>query len=337
MPKATASLEEAKMTACLRRVLTTTVAVGLLAAASGPAHAAAAAPGQKHFASAEDAVAALVAAAKASNEAELIAILGAKAKPILQSGDPVADREGRERFVAAYDEKHALNKEEDVAELVVGADDWPFPIPIVDDEAGWYFDTDAGDEEILARRIGRNELSTIQSCLAFVDAQREYYERNPDKDPLYHYARRFFSTEGKHDGLYWPAAAGEPESPLGEEFAAAKAEGYAKGKSSEPQPFHGYYYRILDGQGPHAPDGAYDYLVQDKLLGGFALVAWPASYGSSGIMTFQVNQDGVVHEKDLGPETPKLAAAIQRYDPDDSWAPVSEEDAAPETAAEAAE
>jgi hypothetical protein len=303
----------------------------LAATGAAPSAHAAAETVQKRFASPEAAFSALVAAGRADDRPALLAILGAEAKAILESGDPVADRQGLERFVAGYDAAHAIQQPDPSrAELVIGKDEWPLPIPLVKEEAGWRFDTAEGDEEILARRIGRNERFTIQACLAYVDAQREYWERNPDEAALLHYARRFLSSEGKRDGLYYPTADGEEPSPLGDIFARATAAGYEFGKTAGPTPFHGYVYRILEAQGPHAPDGAYGYLAGDRMIGGFALVAYPTTWDNSGIMTFLVNQDGVVYQKDLGPETERLAQAIRSFDPDPSWQRVPEEDQAPE-------
>ncbi len=321
------------MSARLIRVLAVGLGAAWLAAAAMPLPSQAAdEAAQKHFASPEEGFSALAAAARAADEPALLAMLGAGAKPILESGDPVADREGLERFAASYDTAHAIQEPSpDRAELVTGTDDWPLPIPLVKEEAGWRFDTDAGDEEILARRIGRNEHFAIQASLAFVDAQREYWERNPDGAPLLHYARRLLSTEGKRDGLYYPTAEDEQPSPLGPAFARARTAGYEDLQAGKAAPFHGYYYRILDAQGPHAPDGAYSYVAGDWMIGGFALVAFPATWENSGVMTFVVNQDGVVYQKDLGPETLKLAEAITRFDPDESWTRVPEEDLAPES------
>jgi hypothetical protein len=321
--------------ALLAALLAAAAGAALPARAADPAKPAQAAEAdQKHFASPEAAVAALITAARAGDEAALLAALGAKAKPILDSGDPVADREGLERFVASYDEAHALEKPSaDWAELSIGKDEWPFPVPIVKETAGWRFDTDAGDEEILARRIGRNERFTIQVMLAIVDAQREYYAENPEQTPLLHYARRFLSSEGQRDGLYYPTAAGEEPSPLGELVGEAREEGYRR-EAGKPAPFHGYYYRMLEAQGPHAPDGAYGYVVDGRMLGGFAALAWPATWDNSGIMSFLVNQDGVVFQKDLGPETEKAAREIRSFDPDASWQRVPEEDQAPEDPAD---
>lgn len=275
---------------------------------------------QKAFATPEEAAKELTAAAKAGDAKALLAILGPEAKPILQSGDAVADKAGRERFVKSYEEANKLVKSGDAkAVLSVGKDDWPFPIPIVKVTAGWRFDTKAGHEEILNRRIGRNELSAIQAVLAYVDAQREYYLANPQKDKLLQYAQKFASAEGKRDGLYFQTKTGEQPSPLGPLVSRAKAEGYAKGEGGKPVAYHGYYYRILKGQGRDAPGGAYDYVVRGKMMGGFALVAWPASYGNSGVMTFIVNHDGVVYEKDLGPDTAAAAQKMTRFNPAKSW------------------
>ncbi len=279
---------------------------------------------QKSHASAEDAAAALAAAAKAGDTAALIEILGPEAKSIVVSGDPVADAAMRERFVRSYEEAHEIvPAPDDRMVLQTGKDEWPLPIPLVDTGEGWRFDTAAGQREILNRRIGANELATIQTCLAYVDAQREYYDRNPGGAPMPQYAQKIASGEGKRDGLYWKTSAGEPSSPLGELFASARGEGYGVG-GGEPIPYHGYYYRILKAQGPHAPGGAASYLVRGEMIGGFALMAYPAGYDSSGVMSFIVNQDGVVYEKNLGPDTAEIARAMTIYDPDESWTKVGE-------------
>lgn len=275
---------------------------------------------QRDFASAEEAVSALVAAADAEGSQALVQILGEEAGPMVDSGDPVQDRNSRQKFLQEYAQAHSLDSSVDgVATLEVGADKWPFPFPLVQRDGRWRFDSTAGVEEIVNRRVGANELATIQSCLAFVDAQREYYARNPQQDDLLSFAQRLVSTEGQRDGLYWPTAPEEWRSPLGESFALARSEGYFEEGVSESTPYHGYIYRLLTSQGSHAKGGAYDYMVGDKMLGGFALIAFPAEYGSSGVMTFIVNQDGVVFSKDLGPESAKTATAIQSFDPDDTW------------------
>jgi DUF2950 family protein len=273
------------------------------------------------FPSPEAAVAALVQAARAGDTAMLLRVLGADARTLIASGDEVADRRSRERFVRAYDDAHRL-AEVGPGRLVlmVGQDGWPMPIPLVQDAAGWWFDASQGREEILNRRIGRNELSAVQVCLAYVDAQREYYVRDPDGDALLQYAQRFRSTPGKRDGLYWDTQPDEPPSPLGALVARAEAEGYpAKRPSGARIPYWGYYYRIVKAQGPHAPGGAYDYVVRGNMIGGFALVAYPAEYGASGVMTFIVSHDGVVYQKDLGPGTAATAGALTQFDPDPTW------------------
>jgi hypothetical protein len=262
----------------------------------------------------------------------LLHILGPQAKALLTSGDPVSDDATRERFVASWDERHALVPGPDDTTIVqTGKDDWPLPIPLVSTAEGWRFDTDAGRDEIINRRIGANELSTIQTCLAYVDAQREYHDLNPLGAKIAPYAQKIASSAGKKDGLYWDSTDGAAQSPLGAQFASARSEGYAPGKG-KPTPYHGYYYRILTAQGPHAPGGAYDYVVRGQMIGGFALVAYPAEYGSSGVMTFLVNHDGVVYEKDLGTDTAKLARAMKAFDPDDGWRKVDASADAPAAA-----
>ncbi len=294
------------------------IAVVIVATASAGVAIGAAAR-QKSFPSPEEGVRALIDAAKKNDEKMILEILGPEAKPIIDSGDPVADRESRERFVKSYDEAHNLVKSGDATVVLqTGKDEWPFPIPLVKESAGWRFDTAEGKEEILNRRIGRNELSVIEVCLAYVDAQYEYYRRDPDGDSLLQYAQKLISTKGKRDGLYWESTPGEEESPLGHLVAQARAEGY-KGGGGKPVPYHGYYYKILTGQGKDAPDGAYDYLVRGKMIGGFAMVAYPSQYGSSGIMTFIVNHDGVVYQKNLGPKTPQIATSMTRFNPDKTW------------------
>jgi len=272
------------------------------------------------FASPEEAVKALMAAVKANDTKAMLAILGSGSRDIVVSGDATADKTGRERFAKAYDEANKLEKTGDAkAVLSIGKDGWPFPIPVVKDAVGWRFDAKAGKEEILNRRIGRNELSVIQVLQAYVDAQREYYLRNPQRDKLLHYAQRVASTPGKRDGLYFPTKAGESPSPFGPLVDSARAEGYKKGEAGKPVAYHGYYYRILKGQGPDAPGGAYSYVAQGRMIGGFAMIAWPATYDNSGVMTFIVNHDGVVYEKDLGPDTAAVAQKITRFNPDKTW------------------
>ncbi len=276
---------------------------------------------QKSFKSPEEAVKALVGAVKGNDTTELLAILGPAGKELIFSGDEVADKAGRDRFVRAYEEMNKLvNESETKVILHVGKEEWPSPLPIVKKGEKWFFDTEAGKEEILNRRIGRNELNAIQVCLAYVDAQREYILEDRDEDKLLEYAQKFRSTEGKKDGLYWEAKEGEPQSPLGPLVVKATREGYTGRKAGgKRNPYHGYYYRILKAQGKNAPGGEYDYVVNGKMIGGFALIAYPAEYGNSGVMTFVVNQEGVVYEKNLGEDTEKIAAAMKKYDPDKTW------------------
>jgi hypothetical protein len=278
--------------------------------------AALAAPAQKTFASMDEAVNALVVAIRAADRKALVEILGPQGSPLVWSGDDVADRAAFQQFVAAYDRAHRLEGGGGKVVLYVGDDDFPFPIPLVPDGPRWRWDTDAGDDELLTRWIGENELSVIQVCLAYVDAQREYYSR---RTGILEYAQRLESTRGKRDGLFWEAKPGEPESPLGPLVARARAAGYPLPPRGGPVPYHGYFYRILFAQGPDAPGGAYDFVVKGHMIGGFALVAYPATYGVSGIMTFVVSHDGVVYQKDLGPKTSQLANAMRTYNPDRSW------------------
>jgi hypothetical protein len=309
----------------LVRVRALSAALVLAVSACGPA--APVADGEAmSFASAEEAVLALIEAMRAPDQGKLLAVLGASAAPLVDSGDPVADRNTRERFAKAYDRAHTMVESADGdVFLRIGEDEWPFPIPIVQVEGGggWRFDTDRGQEELVNRRIGANELSAIQVCLAYADAQREYYLRNPEGDPIAHYARRFASSEGKRDGLYWEEQPGEPPSPLGPGIDRARAEGYDEigdpGDPTTQQGYHGYRYRILESQGPSAPGGAYDYVVRDRMLGGFAMVAYPSVYDVSGVMTFIVNHRGVVYQKDLGPDGASVAKAMTAFDPDETW------------------
>jgi len=280
----------------------------------------AAAPGDNTYASPEDAVNALVQAVKVHDRAATIAVLGNVGEWI-SSGDKVADRATGDRFVAAYEAKHAITREGDTAKLVIGNDDFPFAFPIVKTGERWHFDTEAGKDELLARRIGLNELDAVKVMQAIVDAQRDYSSEDRNGNGVLDYAQKFASSPGKHDGLYWPTKAGEPASPLGALVAQAAGQGYAKGETG-PRPFHGYYYRMLKGQGKSAESGALDYVVKGRAIGGFAVVAYPAKYGNSGIMTFIVNQDGKVYQADLGPKSAEQAGKMQRFDPDKAWSPV---------------
>jgi hypothetical protein len=269
----------------------------------------------------DEAMDALIAAAKAGDPRELAHVLGPGSGEILSSGDPVADAATRKRVVASYEARHQVVLEGgDKAVLVIGQEEWPFPIPLVRRDGAWSFDTAAGREEILFRRIGRNELSAIQTCLAYVDAQQEYAERGIAGSGAY--AQRVISQPGRKDGLYWPTQAGEEESPLGEFIAAATAEGYRAGE--RPIPYHGYYYKILTRQGPSAPGGPLSYVVRGKMIGGFGLVAYPAEYGNSGVMTFLVNHQDIVYQKDLGPDTARIATRMTSFNPDQTWQRVAD-------------
>jgi hypothetical protein len=274
---------------------------------------------QQSFPSPEAGVQALIEAAKRNDTKSLLQVLGSEAQSFINTGDPVSDQASRARFVQAYEEAHTLVQSGDRRVILqIGQDAWPFPIPLVKSSTSWRFDSKEGKEEILNRRIGRNELDVIQVCLAYVDAQREYFMRNPQRLALLQYASKFVSTKGKRDGLYWETTTDEPPSPLGPLVAQARREGY-KRTAGKPTPYHGYYYKILTGQGPNAPGGAYDYMVRGQMIGGFAMVAYPAQYGSSGIMTFLVNHDGVVYQKDLGPRTAALAQSMTRFNPGETW------------------
>jgi hypothetical protein len=247
-------------------------------------------------------------------------VLGEDAQPVVDSGDPIADANTRAEFAAAYAIAHRwVSESPDVSTLVVGDTEWPFPFPLVRDSNRWQFDTTNGIEEILNRRIGDNELVAIQASLAYVDAQREYYWWNPEGSPLLHYAKSLVSTTGGKDALYWDAAEGETPSPLGAVFAAARAEGYLVDSAIRPTPYYGYYFHVLTAQGANAAGGAYDYVVNERMIGGFGLVAYPAEHGSTGVMTFIVNHDGVVFSKDLGADTAKLASEMTTFDPDATW------------------
>jgi hypothetical protein len=276
--------------------------------------------GVARFDSPKAAFDALVTSIRDKDEKALLAILGKGAQPLVRSGDPVADAQTREKFLAEYDTAHALDRSGNTVTLTIGDDDWPFPIPLRHDVGGWWFDLAAGREEVLDRRIGRNELDTETVMLAYVDAQNDYAASFHDGLKVHAYAQKFLSAEGRQDGLYWPTEEGEPPSPLGPLIAEAAAAGYHHaGPHTAPQPYHGYQYKILNAQGPHAPGGAYNYVVNGIMIGGFGLLAYPARYGASGIKSFIVNQEGVIYEKDLGPRTAELAASITRFDPDSTW------------------
>jgi hypothetical protein len=280
---------------------------------------------QKHFDSADAAVSAVVEAARNGDRAALESIFGPEAERVLLSGDPVADREARECFVArAAERTHLQRVGDDFAILSVGNDDWPFAIPLVKEKSGWIFDTVAGERELNNRRIGRNELYTMQVMQEYVAAQRDYARRKRAMDGVAEYAQKLRSSPGQRDGLYWDVQPGDNPSPMGPLFASAVSEGYRPGEHETPQPFHGYLYKPLTNAGPHAPGGARSYVRGGRLTDGFALLAYPVRYGTSGIMTFIVNNQGVIFQKDLGPQTAEIAARIDAYDPDDSWYPPDE-------------
>jgi hypothetical protein len=281
--------------------------------------AAAATPKQKTFPSPQAAVEALVKATRENNTQELMALFGPGSMPLVSSGDEVEDRHHREQFVKAYDEKNRLETGPGgKVTLTIGNDDWPFPIPVVKTGNRWRFDTRAGRDEILSREIGENELSAIQVCLAIVDAQRDYADQSRDRTGQPEYAQKLESKEGGKDGLYWEAAQGESPSPLGPLVARARAEGYGQ-SAGMPAPYHGYLYKILKAQGPDAAGGACDYVVNGKMIGGFALLAYPASFGLSGVNSFIVSHEGVVYKKDLGRNTAQSAAAMTLFNPDKTW------------------
>ncbi len=277
-----------------------------------------------HYKTPEGAVKTLVEALGENDAKKLLAIFGPEGKTLIFSGDEVADRAGRERFLEAYQEKNQIVKVSGrKAILEIGNDAWPFPIPIVKKpEDGWFFDVRQGKEELLNRRIGKNELSAIQVCLAYVDSQREYALKDRNGDGVLEYAQKFLSDPGTKDGLYWEAKEGEEQSPLGPLIGEAKKAGYKKKSGNEPTPYYGYFYKILKAQGRNAPRGAYDYVIDGRMAGGFAMVAYPAQYGSSGIKTFIVSQDGIVYEKDLGKNTASIAQGMNKFDPDRNWGKV---------------
>jgi hypothetical protein len=281
---------------------------------------------QKTYKTPQDAVDALVASAKADDQKAALVVLGRDGEDIISSGDKVSDEAIRKRFVTSYEAKHQIAMDGDnKAMLVIGDDDYPFPIPLVKKAGLWSFDTEAGRREILFRRIGRNELDAIQTALAYVDAQNEYADKDRTGAGAGVYAQRFVSQAGKKDGLYWPTAQGEEESPLGELFATASRQGYRADQGRSP--YHGYYYKILTRQGPAAPGGAADYVVNGKMIGGFALVAYPDEYRNSGVMTFIVNHSGTVFQKDLGPDSEKIAESMTSFNPDKTWTKVDTSEA----------
>ena len=303
-------------------------AVFILLTACLPTPSTAQQQGQKTFSSAEEASSALVAATQNNDEKAMLEILGPDGKQIVSSGDETEDTQSRANFVQRYQEMHRLVKEPDgTTVLYIGAKNWPTPIPLMNKGKMWYFDTAAGKKEILHRRIGRNELSAIRVCQELVAAQKEYYASQHNE-----YAQRIFSDEGQHNGLYWKAGEGEPQSPIGPLVAWAVAREDAKSQGGGPVPYRGYFFHTLKGQGKNAPGGGKSYIVDGKMTEGFAFVAFPAEYRSSGVMTFIVNEDGVLYQRDLGPKTYVLARAMKEYNRDASWQPAEQQQE--ETAAE---
>lgn len=288
---------------------------------------------QKRFATPEQAAQALVEASRTDDLKGMLAILGPGSRELIYSGDGVADNAGRDRFVAAYEQKHSLEAKNGATRVLhIGADDWSLPIPIVKRKNGWSFDAGKGKKEILNRRIGRNELQVIEVLDAYVDAQQEYASKDCRGAGKVEFAQRIISTPGSHDGLYWEAREGEQQSPLGPLLARAAREGYDT-REGNLSPFHGYYFKVLTGQGPNATGGTYQYVVKGKMILGFALIAYPAEYGNSGVMSFMVNQEGVIYEKNLGKETRRLVEAVTRFNPDKGWKKVSQPEPAGQKAA----
>jgi hypothetical protein len=300
------------------RIILAALLAVLIAVGGSEAWAQAAAPKQTTFKSPEAAAKALIYAVRTDDVKALTALFGPGSEDLVSSGDEVDDAGDRALFVKAWDEAHRLVRPGYGRRiLTIGKDKWPMPVPIVKDGKRWRFQTEEGRQEILSRRVGENELGAIQTCLAIVDAQKEYATLDRDTDQLLEYAQKFESEKGKRDGLYWETAPGEPLSPMGPLVARATLEGYKN--AGQLSPYHGYYFKILTAQGENANGGAYSYVVNGSLIGGFAVAAWPSLYRSSGVKTFIVNHEGVVYEKDLGAETAKLAAAMTVFDPDASW------------------
>lgn len=318
-----------RIASCRNRASTCLFAMGLIvsvALACGALPSFAEVVKQKSYSSPEEAVNALVSAVKADNEKEMLSILGPDGRDLISSGDEAADRAGRQKFLKSYAVKNRIEKvSAGKMVLHVGKDDWAMPIPMVEHGGRWIFDSKAGKDEILDRRIGRNELNTIDVLRACVAAEYAYADANRNRGGDGQFAARIISTPGKHDGLYWEAKEGGKMSPLGPLLAQAAQEGYAnKADGLTLSPFHGYYFRILKGQGKHAEGGAYDYIIKDKMILGFGFIAYPAQYGNSGVMTFIVNQAGTIYQKNLGKETAKIAESVQLFNPDKTWKRVEE-------------
>ena len=275
---------------------------------------------QATFATPEAGVAALIDALRRNNASALESLLGPGGRDVLDSGDPVSDAAARDDFVAAFERKSDLVAVNDTTRMLrVGESEWPLPIPLISAGSGWRFDLETGRDELINRRIGRNETNAIEACQAFIDAQQEYASEDRDGDDILEYAQRFTSTSWMKDGLYWPAKEGEPDSPLGPLFAAARAEGYQLGTAAPRSAYYGYRYKILTSQGASAAGGAYAYITDGNMIGGVALIAYPVQYGQSGIMSFMTNHDGVVYQKDLGPQTAEVVSNTTAFDPDDTW------------------
>ena len=299
-------------------IIVLAIAGNLLAAVSLNA----ATPEGRGFPSADAAAKALISAAKSDDMTALIDILGPASKEILTTSDPIADQTIRKTFATRAAAKMRLiadPKEPHEKTLLVGKDEWPLPIPIVQLNGQWYFDVEQGKQEILNRRIGGNELDAIEVCRGYVEAQDDYAEKDRTGSGVLHYAPKIISSPGKHDGLYWTQDGADDESPIGAIVARAFAEGYTK----KHEPYHGYYFKILSAQGPHASGGEMTYLQNGLMTKGFGLIAWPSDYKSTGIMTFIVDKAGIVYQKDLGPKTMEIAGAYAAYDPDETWSPVS--------------
>ena len=298
------------------------VVLGLLALTGGASNAIAGPPSEETFTSPQQAADALASAWHVDKVQPLLKIFGPAGRNLVTSGDPVAERMTRERFAASYDQQHRIERQgADEAILIIGKEDWPYPIPIVREGSAWRFDVKAGIEQVLDRRIGANELHAIEVSRAYVEAQREFAAGRRQAGAPSEYAQQLASSDHEHNGLYWPAGPGEKQSPIGPLVATAEANGYSPPPASagDTRAFEGYYFRILNGQGGHAPGGARSYVTNGRMTGGFALVAFPSRWGDSGVMTFVVNQNGVVFQKDLGPNTTRLASQLTLYDPDRTW------------------
>lgn len=311
---------------CIHRVTFWAVAVFWLAVAMAAYGADIAPGGEPTFSSPEEALKAFTSAAATHDRAQVRALFGPETSK-LESGDKVEDQNDFERFAKRLAERAVLQKEGDSrAIILVGMDDWPFPVPIVEQSGRWHFDTAAGIQEIVDRRVGQNELDTIDLCRAYVKAQQEYASKDRTGNSVLKYAQKLRSTPGMKDGLYWPEKAGEDLSPMGPLIAEARMRGYLPTRTADagPRPYRGYLFRILERQGKHAPGGKYRYVINGNMIGGFALVAYPAIWGQSGVMTFIVNQQGIVYQKNLGPKTRKIAEKMCAYNPDDKWTAVDQ-------------